>query len=59
MSLDVRATRTKKCCKDNPPIERFSSEVYPIDAPKDLRAKVQVFGAPSRFDGRDPIAYRR
>ena len=59
MSLDMEPTRTKKCCKEAPPIERFSSEWYPIAAPKDLRVKVDVFGAPSRLNGRDPVAYRR
>lgn len=59
LSHDTRPTRTKKCCKDNPQPERFSSEWYPIEAPKDMRVKVAVFGAPSRFDGRDPVAYRR
>jgi hypothetical protein len=58
-TLDAMPTRTKKCCKNHPHIERMSSEWYPIEAPKDLRYKLQVFGAPSRLDGRDPIAYRR
>ena len=60
-SLVTEPTRTKKCCKGPLPIERISSEVYPIDAEhlRDLRAVKGVFGAPSRFDGRDPVAYRR
>lgn len=59
MSLDMEPTRTKKCCKEPQPVERFSSEWYPIVAPKDLRVHVEVFGAPSRLNGRDPVAYRR
>lgn len=59
MSLDAEPTRTKKCCKDAPPIDRIQSEWYPIEAPKDLRYLQGVFGAPSRLDGRDPIAYSR
>ena len=60
-SLIMEPTRTKKCCKGPLPIERISSEVYPIDAEylRDLRQVRGVFGAPSRYDGRDPIAYRR
>lgn len=61
MSLDVEWTRTKKCCKNPLPIDRISSEFYPIDAKylKDMRRTYGVFGAPSRYDGRDPIAYVR
>lgn len=61
MSLDMHATRTKKCCKAPLPVDRIASEEYPIDAAylKDLRRVQGVFGAPSRFDGRDPIAYLR
>lgn len=61
MSLDAHPTRTKKCCKGPLPIDRIASEWYHIDAAylKDLRTKPQVFGAPSRFDNRDPIAYKR
>ena len=58
-TLDTLPTRTKKCCKEPPHIERMSSEWYPLLAPRDLRYKTQVFGAPSRLDGRDPIAYKR
>lgn len=60
-SLDMLHTRTKKCCKNPLPIDRIASELYPIDARylKDLRELKGVFGAPSRFDGRDPIAYKR
>lgn len=60
-SLDRLSTRTKKCCKNPLPLERFSSEVYPIHADKlkDLRTLPSVFGAASRLDGRDPVAYRR
>lgn len=58
-SLDAEPTRKKKCCKDPRPIERFSSEWYPIEAPKDLRFNLQVFGQPSRLNGRDPVVYRR
>lgn len=60
-SLDALPTRTKKCCKGPFDIDRISSELYPIDAAylKDLRALKGVFGAPSRYDGRDPIAYTR
>lgn len=61
MSLVMEPTRTKKCCKGPLPIDRIASEVYPIDAAylRDLRDKQGVFGAPSRYDGRDPIGYRR
>lgn len=61
MLHDMRPTRTKKCCKNPPPVDRIASEWYPIhaDALKDLRPNMQVFGAPSRLDGRDPVAYRR
>lgn len=59
MSLDAEPTRAKKCCQHVPATDRFSSEWYPIEAPKDLRFNVQVFGAPSRLDGRDPAVYRR
>lgn len=61
MSLDAEPTRTKKCCKNPLPIDRIASELYPIDASqlKDLRALRGVFGASSRMDGRDPVAYRR
>lgn len=61
MSLDMEPTRTKKCCKNPLPVDRISSEEYPIDAAylKDLRRVQGVFGAPSRFDGREPIAYLR
>lgn len=35
---------------------RMQSEVYPIDGPIcDLRGTFQVFGEPSRYDGRDPM----
>ncbi len=35
---------------------RLQSEVYPIPAPLcDLRGTFQVFGEPSRYDGRDPV----
>lgn len=61
MSLHAHATRTKKCCKAPLPVDRIASEAYPIDAAylKDLRRVHGVFGVPSRFDGRDPIAYLR
>ena len=61
MSLDAEPTRKKKCCKDPQPIDRISSEFYPIDAMylKDLRRVHGVFGKPSRYDGRDPIGYLR
>lgn len=61
MSLVVRNTRVKKSCKGPLPIDRIESEAYPIDAAylRDLRDKRGVFGAASRYDGRDPIAYRR
>ena len=61
MSLDMEPTRTKKCCKGPLPIDRIASEFYPIDAMylKDMRRIDGVFGRPSRFDGRDPIAYLR
>lgn len=37
---------------------RLDSEKYPIDAPLcDLRGTFQVFGQPSRYDGRDPVVY--
>lgn len=59
MSLAVEPTRTKKCCKDAPPIERMSSEWYPIPAPIDARTKLAIVGAPSRMNGRDPVTYTR
>lgn len=59
MSLAVEPTRTKKCCKDGAPIERMSSEWYPIPAPIDARTKLAIVGAPSRMNGRDPITYVR
>lgn len=61
MSLDAELTRTKKCCKEPLPADRIASEFYPIDAMylKDMRRVDGVFGRPSRFDGRDPIAYLR
>lgn len=35
---------------------RMQSEAYPIEAPIcDLRGTFQVFGEPSRYDGRDPV----
>lgn len=61
-STDIRATRTKKCCKGPLPIDRISSEWYPIDAMylKDLRVVPNgVFGSQARMFGRDPVAYRR
>lgn len=60
-SLDADWTRTKKCCKGPLPVDRISSEFYPIDAKylKDVRRIQGVFGTPSRYDGRDPIAYFR
>lgn len=37
---------------------RLESEVYPIPAPLcDLRGTFQVFGEPSRYDGRDPAIH--
>jgi len=61
MSLDAEPTRTKKCCKNPLPVDRMSSEEYPIDAKylKDVRRIYGVFGVPSRYDGRDPIGYLR
>lgn len=62
LSTEVRATRTKKCCKGPLPVDRIASEVYPIDAQylKDLRpVSSGVFGSQARMDGRDPVAYRR
>ncbi|KAL4853171.1 hypothetical protein ACK3TF_005786 [Chlorella vulgaris] len=60
-SLDGWYTRVKKCCKEAPTIDRMSSEVYPIPAAavRDLRGQVDVLGRPSRYDGRDPVVYRR
>lgn len=61
MSLDAVPTRTKKCCKAPPPMDRIASEVYPIDAAylTDTRHVDGVFGRPSRYDGREPVAYAR
>lgn len=61
MSLDAQPTRTKKCCKNPLPVDRISSEEYPIDAKylKDVRRIYGVVGVPSRYDGRDPIGYLR
>jgi hypothetical protein len=37
---------------------RLESEVYPIPAPLcDQRGTFQIFGEPSRYDGRDPVIY--
>lgn len=41
-------------------MSRIESEKYPIDAPLcDLRGTYQLFGEPSRYDGRDPVIYEK
>ena len=61
MSRVIEPTRTKKCCKNPLPVDRISSEEYPIDAMylKDMRRIHGVFGVPSRYHGRDPVGYLR
>ena len=60
-ALDATSTRTKKCCKDSPPVDRFASELYPIPAAaaRDLRQVQDLGGAQGRMFGRDPVAYKR
>lgn len=41
-------------------MSRIDSEKYPIEGPLcDLRGTYQLFGEPSRYDGRDPIVYEK
>ena len=60
-SLAARGTRTKKCCKEAPDVDRIASEVYPIPAAaaRDLRFLTDVAGVPSRLDGRAAVTYGR
>ena len=60
-SLAARGTRTRKCCKEAPDVDRIASEVYPIPAAaaRDLRYLTDVAGVPSRLDGRAAVTYGR